>query len=331
MTTTLQIDGQTASRVGLGGCPLGGHGWGKVDDQNSIRAIHSALDLGVNFFDTADVYGLGHSEEVLCTALGERRRDVLIASKFGVRRTAEGTTIKDISPSYLRQALEASLRRLQLECLPLYYIHWPDRNTPVEDAVGELERCRCEGKIKAIGVSNFSSEQLLKVAQVAKIDAVQIQYSLVDRQEAEELLQVSKQLGIPLVTWGSLAQGLLTGKYDANSKFGESDRRSRYDNFRGQKLASNLKLVEQLQLIAGRIGRTPGQVAMRWLLDTPGVGAVLFGAKTPEQVRENAAVAEGWKLEPSDYKTLRDFLAGADASLEHSHQSTPSQPTSMCA
>jgi len=306
--TTLVIDGQTVSSVGMGGCPLGGHGWGEVDDQNSIKAIHAALDLGVNFFDTADIYGLGHSEEVLAKALGERRKEVVIASKFGVRRTAEGTTVKDISPSYLREALEASLRRLQLEYLPLYYIHWPDGQTPIEDAVGELERCRCAGKIKAIGVSNFSSEQLSRAARVAKIAAAQTQFSLVDREEAEALLQVSKLLSIPLVTWGSLAQGLLTGKYNANSQFSENDRRSRYENFRGQKLLDNLRLVEQLKTIASRIGKTSGQVAMRWLLETPGVGSVLFGAKTPEQVRENAAVAKGWKLKPSDYQSLRNFF-----------------------
>ena len=293
----------TVSRVALGGCPLGGYGWGHVDDDEAIAAVRRADELGINFFDTADVYGFGHSEELLSQALGDRRRQIVIASKFGVRRTHDGRIVKDISPAYLREALEASLRRLRLDCLSLYYIHWPDGCTSVEDAVAELARCRAAGKIQAIGVSNFNSEQLRQASSVACVSAIQVQCSLVDRAAAGEVRETAAQLGVPLITWGSLAQGMLTGKYGRDVSFGPDDRRSRYDNFQGAKLTENLAAVQRLKALAERLHKRPSQVALRWLLDTPQVGCVLFGAKRPGQVEENTG-AIGWRLSPEDYRLL---------------------------
>jgi len=291
------------SRVGLGGCPLGGHGWGETNHEELAAAVRRALERGVNFFDTADIYGLGRSEELLSDALGRRRHEVVLASKFGVVRTADGRTLKDSSPAHLRTALEASLRRLRVECIPLYYVHWPDERTPVEETIAELDRCRQAGKIRAIGVSNFSAEQLRRACATARIAAVQVQYSLVDRQHAEALCEVIAAEKIPLVTWGSLAQGLLTGKFDARARFGANDRRSRYENFVGQKFPENLQTVERLKAVASRLGKSPAQTAIRWLLDTPGVGCVLFGAKRPQQVDDNVG-AIGWQLDPADYQSL---------------------------
>jgi myo-inositol catabolism protein IolS len=295
----------TVSRMAMGGCPLGGYGWGHVDDGEAIAAVRQADELGINFFDTADIYGLGRSEELLSQALGDRRYEVVIASKFGVRRTADRRTVMDISPAYLRKALESSLRRLRLECLPLYYIHWPDGRTPVEEAIAELERCRSAGKIRAFGVSNFNAEQLRRAARVGVVSAIQVQYSLVDRAKADSLRATAGELGVPLITWGSLAQGLLTGKYDSDSAFNPEDRRSRYENFQGDKLAVNLAVVARLKTIARRLEKRPGQVALRWLLDTPQVGCVLFGAKRPSQVEENAG-AIGWRLSTEDYRFLNE-------------------------
>ena len=291
------------SRVGLGGCPLGGHGWGQVDDAESHHAVERAYDLGVNFFDTADVYGLGHSEELLRKALGRRRRDVVIASKFGVRWDSAGKTWKDASPAYLRTALEASLRRLGLECIPLYYVHWPDAKTPIEDTMAELERCRRAGKIHAIGVSNFSAAQLQKACQVVPIAALQLQYSLVDRESATEVLNVASQHDVPFVTWGSLAQGLLTGKYDETASFDTNDRRHRYENFCGDKFHRNLKTVALLKQSSLRINRSPAQIAIRWVLDSTNVGTVLFGAKRASQVEENLAALD-WRLPENEYRLL---------------------------
>ena len=301
------------SRVAMGGCPLGGYGWGHVDDGEAVAAVRRADELGINFFDTADIYGLGRSEELLSHALGNRRHYVIIASKFGVRRTADGPTVKDISPAYLREALEASLRRLRLDCLPLYYVHWPDGRTPVEEAIAELGRCRAAGKIRAIGVSNFSAEQLKRASRVASIQAIQVGYSLVNRVAAETLLNVSRALNVPLITWGSLAQGLLTGKFDAKSRFGSDDRRSRYENFQGEKLRDNLRVVQRVRTLANELGKTPAQVSIRWLLDTPGVGCVLFGAKTPQQVEENVVAGGTWQLSPGDYRLLKAGAQGEAA------------------
>lgn len=290
------------SRLGLGGCPLGGHGWGDTDDNNSIQAVRAALDSGINFFDTADVYGLGHSEELLSRTLGDERHNVIIATKFGVRRDKQNNFVKDIGTKYLREALEASLRRLRLECLPLYYVHWPDGKTPVEEAIEELERCRQEGKIHAIGVSNFSSDQIQSARAITEIACVQVQLSLVDT-DALALAPVLHETEAALVTWGSLAQGLLSGKFDVNSRFEANDRRSRYDNFQGEKFSRNLKTVEIVKQIADKLGKTPAQVAIRWLLDTTIVGSVLFGAKTPSQVHDNVGASD-WSLSDEDYRLL---------------------------
>lgn len=302
---------QGITRVGLGGCPLGGHGWGRVDDAEARAAVRRALDLGINFFDTADVYGLGHSEELLAETLADRRRDVILASKFGVRWDASGRTWKDISPGYVRHALEASLRRLRLDCIPLYYVHWPDGVTPIEETMAELERVRQEGKIRWIGLSNFSPPEVRRALSAARVHALQIQFSLVDRLHAADVLPFVQAENITLICWGCLAQGLLTGKYNEGAIFEAGDRRNRYENFRGGKFKSNLRMVQTLREIAGRVGKTPGQVAIRWLLDTPGVGCVLFGAKRSAQVEENSGAA-GWQLSPDDYEMLGQQQSSGD-------------------
>lgn len=290
------------SRLGLGGCPFGGHGWGKVSDDNSIGAVRAALDMGINFFDTADVYGLGHSEKILSHALGNERHEVVIATKFGVRCDEQKNTVKDISIKHLRKSLEASLLRLRLDCIPLYYVHWPDGKTPVEEAIGELEKFRRQGKIRAIGVSNFSADQTRLAREIAPIACLQVQLSLLDR-SALSLEPVLHQTEASLVTWGSLAQGLLSGKYDAHSRFGIDDRRHLYENFQGEKLVHNLQTVDLVKKIATHLGKTPAQIAIRWLLDTPPVSCVLFGAKTREQVLDNTGSVD-WSLTENDYWQL---------------------------
>jgi len=291
------------SRLGMGGCPLGGHGWGPTTERDSIQAVERAVELGVNFFDTADCYGLGRSEELLSQALGSRRHEVTIATKFGVRWDKQNRTWKDTSAQYLRQALTASLRRLRLDCIPLYYIHWPDEHTPIEETVGELIRCQEEGKIRWIGLSNFSANTLNSLGPIAEIASIQLQMSLVDQQAALELFEATPNLTTTLVTWGSLAQGLLTGKYDSKTSFTEGDRRNRHENFEGAKFATNLRIVQAVRDVAARLGKTPAQVAIRWLLDTPGVGCVLFGAKNPAQVADNHG-ALGWNLPEREYSEL---------------------------
>ena len=304
--TALGRTGHRISRLSLGGCPLGGHGWGVCDDTQAVASVRAALESGVNFFDTADIYGFGHSEELLSQALGEDRHSVIIASKFGIRYDPSSEkTYKDISPQYVREALIGSLKRLRLDSIPLYYIHWPDGVTPIQDTVAEMEKCRQEGLIGGIGLSNCSTEEIEKALEVTSIDAVQVQCNLIDRAIAHPLFEVVAKHGIVLVTWGSLAQGLLTGKYDEKSRFETNDRRSRetYPNFHGEKFKENMKVVRLLQEIAVETGKTPAQIAIRWLLDTQSIGSVLFGAKNVGQVDDNAA-ATGWRLSDEHYEWL---------------------------
>ena len=235
-----------------------------------------------------------------------------MATKFGVRMGSDNQAFRDVSPAWARIAVEGSLRRLRLERIPLYYMHWPDGETCIEDVVGVLADLRAEGKIGAIGLSNVTADEVVRATRVATISAVQVQYSLVDRFEAESLLQTTRRLSIPLVTWGSLAQGLLTGKYDERSEFPPADRRSRYENFQQPKLARNMHVVRKLREVAAATGATPGQVAIRWLLDRPGIGSVLFGAKNISQVVENLHAA----MLPPLASAVTEFLAVNDFSAD---------------
>ena len=310
---TLGNSGMVVSRLGMGCWAIGGHGWGRVDDTESIQAVRLAVERGITMFDTADVYGLGHSEEILSRALRDHMRDVVIASKFGIRWDHSGNTWKDISPKYMHQALEASLRRLHLDCIPLYYIHWPDGVTPIADTLGEMVRCKEKGKIRAIGVSNFSAPQLREALSVSEIHAVQVRFNLIDRHGALELLQLCAAHGIPLITWGSLADGLLVGKFNAKTFFHKNDHRSRDPNFQGERFLRNLQFVHALRIMAAQFGVTVAQLALRWLLDTPGVSCVLFGAKRPLQVKENLR-AMRWRLFEEDYQRVNNLLMEASAS-----------------
>jgi aryl-alcohol dehydrogenase-like predicted oxidoreductase len=278
-----------------------------VDDGESVRAVRHALARGVRFFDTADCYGLGHSETILSTALGRDRHDVLVATKFGVRWDGSGRTRRDASPSYLRQALDGSLRRLRLERVPLYYVHWPDPAVPLEETLGALVECQREGKIGAIGLSNFSAPELRRAVAVAPVDAVQVQFSLLDGTPLADVVPFCRQRNIPVVAWGALSQGLLTGKFDERTTFGPDDRRSRYPAFQGERYRRNLALVSELKRLAARRGIEPGALALRWVLSAPGLSCALFGAKTPRQVDSNIE-ALGAELAAEDREAI-DRLA----------------------
>ena len=319
-TYSLTDDMRHLSRLGLGGCPFGGHGWGPVDDRDSIHAIRRAYELGVNFFDTADVYGFGHSEHILRKALGPSTAFGTYCNQIrgSVGRTGshlERCQPKLSSPGFGCQlvAFGSGMHR------SLTYLHWYDLKTPIEKTLEALEELRRQGKIRAIGLSNVTAEQLRTAASIAPIATVQIQYSLVDQEKFERLAPVARQLGIRLTTWGSLAQGLLSGKYDGRPKFDTGDRRLHYDNFLGEKLRHNLLLVQELKNTASQLGKTPAQVALRWLLDTRSVGFALFGAKNIKQVEENLG-ALGWRLPCEAYQRLMQL--GCTASGCQSHDPT---------
>jgi len=283
------------SRLGFGCWAIGGHGYGNVDDYESEKAITKALDCGINFFDTADVYGFGHSEEVLSKALGSKRHDVIIASKGSVRWDESGRVRKDCTPEYLMRAVEGSLKRLRLDFIPLYYIHWPDDQTPISDTIGTLVRLKEDGKIGAIGVSNFSPVQLIEAMHHATVSAVQVQFNMLWRMKANELIPLCNHHSMVLVAWGALGHGLLTGKFTKYSTFSLEDHRNRLPDFQGGEFIKNLDTVDKLRVIANFRGVSLSQLSLRWILDKVDCSCALFGAKTEGQVMENLGPID-WKL-----------------------------------
>lgn len=287
--------GHEISRLGMGCWAIGGHGWGNVNDEDSIRAVKCALENGVNFFDTADAYGLGKSETLLAEALGSSRKDVVIASKGGVRWNEPGKVWTDTSPDYLRLAAENSLRRLKLDCIPLYYIHKTDDVTPIQESVFALARLREEGKIGAIGVANFNADQILQALKAAPLDAVQERFNVFDQDKSKETLSICRDHNITFVAWGALADGLLTGKFKTVTNFCDNDHRSKMDEFSGEKFLKYAKCIELLEQLAASLDHKVSQLALRWVLDFSSYTCSLFGAKTYIQVEENLG-ADGWRL-----------------------------------
>lgn len=291
----------------MGGCPMGGYGWGNVQESELLDAISEALDKGVNFFDTADTYGLGQSERTLAKGLGERRKNVVIESKFGVR-VGGGKTVYDNSPEYIQTALEESLRRLNTDYIDIYTIHYRDGKTPIADVIGKLDELKAAGKIRHYGLSNIhgnEADELIPYAE--KFVCCQDEFSLACRKNEADLFSLQSKLHVTPMTWGSLGQGILTGKYGADVKFGADDRRSReiYVNFHGEKLKQNLRIVEVLKKIAENHGRTVAACAIRWILDTLPESVVIAGVKRPSQLDSNIEAMD-WHLGIEEMKELNE-------------------------
>lgn len=296
------------SRLCFGGCPMGGHGWGDVSRQNLIDAINKAVEIGINFFDTADTYGLGEGEKLLGETLGDNRKNVVIASKFGVR-VENGITFYDNSPEWIETALENSLKRLNTDYIDLYQIHYRDGKTPISIVFNKLEDLKRQGKIRYYGLSNIHLEDLKELENYkGKFVAFQDEFSLAIRKNENDLVALSNKLNITPMTWGSLGQGILTGKYDINSKFPINDRRSRkeYINFHGDKLRKNLKIVEELKRLSFEYKVSIPSVAIRWILDYLPESIVIAGIKNVNQLEMNAS-ALGWKLSNKDIMYLENI------------------------
>lgn len=294
------------SRICMGGCPMGGYGWGAVQEAELIDAVQAALDNGINFFDTADTYGLGQSEITLAKALGDCRKDAIIATKFGVR-AGNGKTFYDNSPEYIEQALDASLKRLDTDYIDLYQVHYRDGVTPISVVAETLERMKEAGKIRYYGLSNISMKDYEELAPYkGQFVSFQDEYSLACRKNESDMLNLSDKLSMTPLTWGSLGQGILTGKYDkTNVNFDSSDRRSRdiYVNFHGEKLLKNLEIVEAMRPIAAAYNKSVAAVAIRFILDYIPNSVVLCGAKRPAQILSNVEGSD-WKLTDEEIHVL---------------------------
>lgn len=298
------------SAIGFGAWQLGGHGWGQVSRTDGIAAVRRALERGVTLFDTADVYGLGESERVLSEALGHARHETVIATKFGVRIDAEGRASKDISTAHLQKALAGSLERLKIEAIPLYQVHWPDGITPVAQVLDALEGVRARGMIRWYGLSNFPAEEVAAAAAWPGLASVQLRFNLIDAPAARPVLAAARAAGIGSLAHTALAQGLLAGRRGSSESFPVTDVRSRSPYFRSDELAANLPLVRRLENLASRLGRTPGQVALRWVIDSPGISSALCGCKTSGQVDQNCAI--DFELSASDRRELEGALPSPD-------------------
>lgn len=303
---TLKHTNLRVSRFCMGGCPMGGYGWGNVQEEELIAAVHAALDAGVTFFDTADTYGLGQSEKTLAKGLGSHRQEVVIESKFGVR-VGGGQTVYDNSPAYIRQALEASLQRLCTDYIDVYLIHYRDGKTPIGDVVATLEALKAEGKIRYYGLSNIHGDGLQELLPYrGSFACCQDEFSLACRRNEADLRTVQRELDVTPMTWGSLGQGILTGKYTReNVHFGADDRRSReiYVNFHGEKLEQNLRIVDVLRTIAAAHGKSVPACAIRYILDAIPDSVVLAGVKRPAQLASNLEAMD-WHLSAAEQREL---------------------------
>lgn len=307
---TLKNSDIKVSRFCMGGCPMGGYGWGNVQEQELIDAVHTALDNGVTFFDTAETYGLGQSEKTLGKALGSERKNVVISDKFGVHAKAGQPTFYDNSREYIIEACEGSLQRLGTDYIDVYTVHYRDGKTPLAEVADTLETLKQQGKVRAFALSNVGKDDEKELAELkGKFVSFQDEYSLACRKNEETMIELSEEYNLTPLTWGSLGQGILTGKYNLeNTKFGADDRRSRdiYVNFHGEKLKKNLEIVEVMREIAAGHNTSVSSVAIRFILDHIKDSAVLAGVKRPDQLLGNIE-AFGWNLTEEEIKVLDEI------------------------
>jgi len=297
-------------RIGLGTWAIGGWMWGGTDEQAAIRTIHSALDRGISLVDTAPVYGFGRSEEIVGRALADygARDRVVLATKVGLDWRGDGIR-RNSSPARLEQELEDSLRRLQTDYIDLYQIHWPDEAVAFEETARTLESMRQAGKIRAVGVSNFSPEQMEQMRAVVPIATAQPPYNLFERGIEADVAPYCVEHGIGMVTYGALCRGLLSGRMSADRQFEGDDLRKQDPKFQQPRFGQYLAAVERLDAFAReRFDRRVIHLALRWLIDQPGVATALWGARRPEQLDPVDALF-GWSLTPDDLAEIDRILA----------------------
>ena len=291
---------------------MGGYGWGVVSKTDLLEAVAKAMEIGVNFFDSADIYGLGEAERTLGEALKHHRQKAVIATKFGVRRE-KGETFYDNSPPWINRAVEQSLKRLGTDYIDLYQVHYRDRKTPIADVVENLDRLRDRGLIRYYGLSNVHTADMEELSKYqGKFVSFQNEYSLACRKNEKDMLALSKVLELTPLTWGSLGQGILTGKYNRDVKFESDDRRSKaiYTNFHGKKLLKNLQVVDEMRKIAGEINMPVAAIAIRWILDYIPQSVVIAGIKNISQLMSNKE-ALGWKLARKYIEKLQEVSQDA--------------------
>jgi aryl-alcohol dehydrogenase-like predicted oxidoreductase len=296
--------GIKVSALGLGLMSMSGV-YGNANDEESIGVIHYALDRGINFLDSADMYGWGHNETLLGRALKGRRDKAIVATKFGQVKQADGKQTVDGRPEYVMQACDASLKRLGIDVIDLYYQHRVDTGTPIEETVGAMKRLVEQGKVRALGLSEARPETIRRAHKVHPIAAVQNEYSLLYRKEGEETLRTTRELGIALVPYAPLGRSMLTGTVHGKADLPEGDRRLQHPRFQGEALDKNVSLVKRLESIAAEKRCTPAQLVLAWLVAQGKDLLPIPGTKRKQRIDENVDALK-IRLTPDELKTISD-------------------------
>ncbi|MDK8464217.1 aldo/keto reductase [Marinobacter sp. SS13-12] len=296
--------------VGLGTWAIGGWMWGGTDEAQSIDTIHRAIDKGIGLIDTAPVYGFGRSEEIVGKALADGRRDqVALATKVALNWNEDHDKVwRDATAARIEREVEDSLKRLQTDRIDIYQIHWPDPQTPVEETARAMENLYQAGKIRAIGVSNFSPAQMEAFSKIVPLHSLQPPYNLFEREIEQDVLPYCREHGIATITYGGLCRGLLTGKMREDTEFTGDDLRKNDPKFQGERYRQYLSAVAELDTFAReRYQKNVLALALRWLVDQPGVTTALWGARRPEQL-DPVGDIEGWSLDREAFDAIDEIL-----------------------
>jgi aryl-alcohol dehydrogenase-like predicted oxidoreductase len=300
--------------LGVGAWAMGGGGWafawGDQDDQDSVAAIRAALDAGINWIDTAAVYGLGHSEEVVAKALEGVSKKPYVFTKCERRWDETGKISGSLKKDSVRKECEDSLRRLKLDVIDLYQVHWPQPDEDIEEGWTEMARLQQEGKVRWIGVSNFNVEQMKRAQKIATITSLQPPYSLLKREVEQDILPFAKQNNIGVIVYSPMRAGLLAGKMtkERAEKLPQDDWRSRDSDFQEPKLSRNLELAELLRKIGEKHGRAPGEVALAWTLHNPAVTGAIVGLRRADQLNGTIGALD-FRLTSEEVEHIEEFLS----------------------
>jgi aryl-alcohol dehydrogenase-like predicted oxidoreductase len=305
------------SAIGFGCWEIGG-GYGSIEETEFVKAVNRALDLGLNSFDTAEAYGFGASEKSLAKALGGRRKEAIITTKFGVGYPDAAPSYRDSSRKRVMASIEKSLQALNTDYVDVYLIHWPDRSIPFEEPMGALDELVQQGKVRAVGLSNFKLEEIKTCVKTRPIDIVQYCWNMFDRRMQTEIFPYCRANNIGVMAYGSLAYGMLTGTFNEEMTFGKDDWRSKRGQllninlfqhlFAADHFLKNLRAIEELKAMAKRYGKSLPQFALRWTLSNPVISTALVGCRNPREVDDNVG-ALGWSISDEDMKESEAIFA----------------------
>lgn len=303
------VEGLELSRVGIGCWAMGGAGWGGIVDAPAIEAIRAGLDMGITVVDTAPVYGFGHSEELVGKALADGyRKKAILATKCGLSWTKDGAVYRDCRPATMRKELDDSLRRLRTDHIDVYQIHWPDIKVPFGESAEVMLEFMKAGKIRAIGVSNFSDAQMDDWLKTAPIHTMQPSYNILEDKLFPNPIPYAQKHNIAILGYSALARGMLSGAYYVGMKFNDGDMRQANDpKYQGENFKKHLAAVEELKEYAKKFDKTVAQLAVRWVLDQ-GVTCALWGIRKKEQLEPIPGVM-GWKLTPAQQEEMVKIVA----------------------